>query len=322
MTCKYSNCSSLTSVTLGSGVTYIGNYAFYSCGITFVKMGNAVPIEIKAETFTNCMGAILQVPTGSKAAYQSADYWKEFKRIVEDIVEGDVNVDEQVNVVDVVDIARFVVEDPSEFFFEFLADINADGAVNLGDAVALVNDIAGDQNFVKGWAAPSTFTSNDAISLTERGGCLSMNLENEHNYTAFQFDLFVPEDVDVAQMMLNAERKQGHQLLYNKVESGHYRVAALSISNNDFKGNEGELLKFALNEVVDNKICIRGIHFFDAEGNDYLFDDIEGAIATRLNRPTSAPSPYGGEIYDLQGRKREQMQRGVNIVNGKKIMVK
>ena len=232
---------------------------------------------------------------------------------------GDVNTDEDVDVVDVVDIARYVVATPSVKFREKLADLNFDYTVNIADAVTLVNYIAGDQNFVKAWAAPSNFTANDALSLTEKNGNLSLSLENERNYTAFQFDLFVPKDIDVTAMMLNTGRNHGHQLLYNKVEDGHYRVAALSISNNNFKGNESELLKIALNEVYGNEVSIRDIHFFDAKGNDYLFDDIEGAIATSLS---PAFSQSEEDIYDLQGRKRGKLQRGVNIVGGKKIMVK
>ena len=315
----FCGCSGLTSVTIPSNVTYIGDQAFYNCtNLILVKVGKTIPVFIDENTFGNRRKAILQVPTGSKVSYQTSNYWKDFKKIVE-YIECDVNVDEQVNVVDVVDIARFVVGNPSEFFFEFLADINTDGAVNLGDAVTLVNDIAGELNFVKTWTAPSTFTSIDAINLTESNGNLSLNFENERSYTAFQFDLFVPEYVDVAQMSLNTERKQGHQLLYNKVEDGHYRVAALSTSNNEFNGNDGELLSFALNDETGEEVSIRNIHFFDANGNDYLFEDVEESITTGL---TPTLSKGEGDIYDLQGRKREQMQRGANIVNGKKIMVK
>ena len=311
------NCGLLTSVEIGSSVTYIGDNAFNSCmNLAVVRMESSTPVDILDNTFDHRSSVILSVPKGSKSSYQAAEYWKDFKRIVED-VEGDVNVDENVNVLDVVDIARFVVGNPAKTFVEFLADINKDGAVNLGDAVVLVNEIAGDQNFVKAWHAPSRVTANDILSLTEHNGHLSLNLENERYYTAFQFDLYVPEDADVTQMMLNAERKQGHQLLYNKVEDGHYRVAALSTSNRTFDGDNGELLSIALDEISGEEVSICDIHFFDTMGNDYLFEDIEGAITTSLT-PTFSKGEE--DIYDIQGRKREKVQRGVNIVNGRKII--
>ena len=316
-------CSSLTSVTIGNSVTSIGKWAFESCDkLSFVKMGKETPIEIENNTFSNCANAILQVPIGSKTAYEAANYWKDFKKIVDHIYNGDVNVDEQVNVVDVVDIARFVVGTPGNTFIEGLADINQDGSVNIGDAVTLVNDIAGDQNFVKAWNAPGCYTANDLLSLTEHGDCLLLNLDNERSYTAFQFDLYVPEDADVNKMMLDAARKQGHQLLYNKVGEGHYRVATLSTSNNAFNGNDGALLNIALTGADNSEVSIRNIHFFDAQGKDYLFEDIESAVATSINSPSHDSDLNGGEIYDLQGRKHEKMQKGVNIISGRKIMVK
>ena len=311
----------MTTLSIGNSVTKIGNNAFNECRkLIFVTTEKETPVEIDYNTFSNRANAVLQVPVGSKSAYEAAYYWKDFKKIVEHIDKGDVNIDEQVNVVDVVDIARFVVGNPADTFVEVLADINKDGSVNIGDAVTLVNDIAGDQNFVKTWNAPGCYTADDMLSLTEHGACLSLNLDNERNYTAFQFDLCVPEGADVNQMMLDAARKQGHQLLYNKVADGRYRVAALSTSNNAFNGNDGTLLNIALTGSDNSEVSIHNIHFFDAQGKDYLFDDIESAIATGINSPTTAP--YEGEIFDLQGRKLEKMRKGVNIISGRKIMVK
>ena len=153
-----------------------------------------------------------------------------------------------------------------------------------------------------------------------KDGTLSLGLENQRGYTAFQFDLYVPKGTDVTRMMLNAERKQGHQLLYNKVEDGHYRVAALSTSNNGFIGNNGELLNITLNDATGNEVSIRNIHFLDADGQDYLFDDIVGSMTTDINSPSPTLTKDEENIFDLQGRKREKLQRGVNIVNGRKIL--
>ncbi len=232
---------------------------------------------------------------------------------------GDVNTDKEVNVVDVVDIARFVVGTPSDSFVKVLADLNNDGSVNLSDAVVLINDIAGDQNFVKALVTPE-ITGNDMLKLKHNNGNFSLCLNNEHQYTAFQLDLYIPENESVSKMILNAQRNQKHQLLYNKVEEGHYRVAVLSTSNNVFNGKEGELLNIVMNGVSDDEVSVRNIHFFDVRGIDYLFDDIEGANTTSLT--PSLSKGEGDVIYDLQGRKRSTLQRGVNIVGGNKVIVK
>ena len=316
----FADCTNLTNVTLPSTITSIYKSAFEHCNnLSTVKVNMLNPPVINSETFTNRFLATLIVPKGRKAAYEAKDYWNEFKHIY---AMNDVNNDDNIDVLDVVDIARFVVGTPSQSFIEYLADINNDSEVNLGDAVALVNDIAGEQNFVKAWSAPREVDTGDALTLSEGNGCLSLNLENERYYSASQFDIYVPEGTDVTQMLLNAERKQQHQLLYNKVEEGHYRVAVLSTSNNEFIGNNGELLNIALTGADNSEVSVRNIHFFDAEGNAYRFEDIYGSSPTSIRQIDNGELRMDNSIYNLVGQRLNKMQRGVNIVGGKKIMVK
>ena len=80
----FSYCSGLTSVTIPNSVMSIGNSAFRDCtSLTSVTTLNPTPVAITEYVFTNRKKATLYVPKGSKTAYQAADYWKEFKEIVE-----------------------------------------------------------------------------------------------------------------------------------------------------------------------------------------------------------------------------------------------
>ena len=76
--------SSLTSVKIPSSVTKIGELAFENCDVLIsVSVDIETPLAITANTFTNRGEATLYVPAGCKAAYEAADYWKEFSSIVE-----------------------------------------------------------------------------------------------------------------------------------------------------------------------------------------------------------------------------------------------
>ncbi len=78
------DCSSLRAVTLGNNVTSIGSGAFWLCNsLTSVTVYITSPPSILSGTFYNASKVTLYVPYGSKAAYEVADYWKDFKEIIE-----------------------------------------------------------------------------------------------------------------------------------------------------------------------------------------------------------------------------------------------
>lgn len=79
-------CTSLKYVTIPETVTNIEGCAFMGCTSLFsVKAKMKTPVEIGVMTFTDCQkNATLYVPLGSKELYEYAEYWKEFKEIIEE----------------------------------------------------------------------------------------------------------------------------------------------------------------------------------------------------------------------------------------------
>lgn len=74
-------------------MTTIGNEAFSGCtDLTSVTVRTIDPISIYPYTFTNRANATLYVPIGSKDAYETANYWKEFGVIEEYIMPETVSV--------------------------------------------------------------------------------------------------------------------------------------------------------------------------------------------------------------------------------------
>ena len=79
------NCTKLTSVTIPNSVTSIGNSVFEECkALTSVTNLAKTPQKIGDKTFTKY--GTLHVLPGCKAAYEAAEYWKNFT-IVEDAVD-------------------------------------------------------------------------------------------------------------------------------------------------------------------------------------------------------------------------------------------
>ena len=85
MTCKYLNCSGLTSITIGNSVTSIGYSTFAGCSsLTSVTcLAENVPRTDSNEFYNVPQStATLYVPETSVNAYKTAAKWKEFGNIV------------------------------------------------------------------------------------------------------------------------------------------------------------------------------------------------------------------------------------------------
>ena len=80
-------CNNLSKVTLGNSVNSMGTEKYYPAfpcyNLSSVTVMNSSPISILANEFGNRQNITLNVPYGSKAAYEAADYWKDFKEIIE-----------------------------------------------------------------------------------------------------------------------------------------------------------------------------------------------------------------------------------------------
>lgn len=82
---------------------------------------------------------------------------------------------------------------------------------------------------------------------------LNINLKNENEITAFQFDLTLPsgftintmlndDDEQVPNVQLTDRKKSKHQLSCIQQEDGSYRIVVISMSNQTFRDNDGAIV--------------------------------------------------------------------------------
>ena len=159
-------------------------------------MKNPEPVAITGYTFSNRSNATLYVPDGFKAAYQAADYWKEFREIIEMPASGDLNGDGSINGEDLVAQTNLIMTDQ----YDAAADLNNDGEVNGIDYVLMVNLIMSFtaapviQDPASNRAASTANLSVEDFDI-KAGETKEMfiNLSNPDNeLTLLQFDMSLP----------------------------------------------------------------------------------------------------------------------------------
>ena len=80
----FQRCTNLRKIHIPASVTSIGSYAFSECSrLLKVAVDFTTPLSINSMVFSHRKLATLYVPKGCLQVYKNANYWKEFKYIVE-----------------------------------------------------------------------------------------------------------------------------------------------------------------------------------------------------------------------------------------------
>jgi len=155
----------------------------------------------------------------------------------------------------------------------------------------------------------------------------------EAKYVGYQFDV-VAEGLDFD---IDLEEEEGydagnalaksHTIAASLVDDS-YRFICTSLKNATIKAGSNVLMTISLKasaglEAGTYKVKIYNIEFSDGKSK-FAFAPVEASVTVTV--PTSIKSASGNEsaksVYNVNGQQRDKMQKGINIVNGSKVMVK
>ena len=327
-------CSSLTSIIIPNSVTSIGAAAFRGCdGLTSVTVEWETPITIPSNVFSNYTNATLYVPAGCQGTYEAAEVWTNFGEIIEmtpSVTVGDLNGDGSVSITDVVLIIDVIAGTITDANQVAAADVNGDGTVSITDCVAAIELIAAQQHNSPLMAmAPGMMTISDYISGELQDGKLTVELNNENRYTAFQMLVSVPEGMTLVKASMDEVRGAEHQMFVRNIGDGQYLVAGFSLDNEELTGNSGRLLTIETEGQTTGNIVISDVEFATADAKAWHLKGITVSGSTTGIADMNVNSEQ--TVYDLQGRKldsqilrseRTQGMKRIVIVNGKKVVTK
>ena len=238
----------------------------------------------------------------------------------EAVLLGDVDVDGAVTVTDVVKMVNVVLNESADDVIMKHGDVNGDGDLDVADVVAIVNKVLGVENDVKSRKVNSVANGGDEASLELNDGAVDFLLSNSSAFCAFQFYMSAEDGLDCKSIILSA-RAKGHTVSMNKLSDGRYKVMCYSGVNKSFEGSEGELFNI-LTSGASGKLTLEDLFFVTPGASKVKFGNMDiDVVATGISGIDADANGNANTIFDLSGRRVQKAQKGVYIVNGKKVIL-
>ena len=235
---------------------------------------------------------------------------------------GDANNSGTVSVTDVVVTSQYVLEmNPNPFVFE-AADVNADGNITVTD-VSRIAWMVLNPTFNAPLRAPALWNNGDLMNAEDislmpgNTRTVSIALDNEMLYSAFQLDLALPEGLTAGNFRLT-DRAGSHVFNVNTLANGKTRALCYSPTLAAIRGNEGALLTFDVTATaqIDGSIRVDGIELVTADCKSVLLDGftINVNTATSVNEITSDKAIDRVDYFNVAGQRIERPESGITLV--------
>jgi hypothetical protein len=171
------------------------------------------------------------------------------------------------------------------------ADVNEDGSVNISDVTTLINLLLkGSANMtlkaIRTQSVERFARTNDAFVLPKvnitagETRTILVELKNtEHNYTALQCGLVLPEGIEL-KAVNGYDRGAGHDFynMRSEVESNVYNIIGAAMDMATFAGSEGNVMSLTIQASDDfnaknAELTLTNVILVTAEEGSFLADD-------------------------------------------------
>ena len=238
------------------------------------------------------------------------------------ITPGDVTGSGTVDVQDATIVVNYILgtENSDDYDYD-AADMNGDGEVDVFDVTAIINVImSGNSNPAFTRSITRQHEALETVSLTAEGNDLLLDINNANRFTSFQFDVEVPQGVDLFGVEWNDATD--HLLQFAQTGTNRYTVVALSMNSQPLPVMSDGLLKLRLSGTGNGDVVISNILFVTPQGEAARFGNSSLNIETGIHGVTYT---RGEQIFDLSGRrlnmKRGQLGKGIYMIDNKKVVI-
>ena len=232
-------------------------------------------------------------------------------------IRGDVNGDYTVDITDVLVIVDNILGRPNRIFLFANADIDKDGTVNITDALNVVNIILDRKTSEAPRAA--RVSEYDLLRMgADDMGCEFLTATGIPSITAMQMDIILPADCHLRKVSLTGNATRTHQVMTHQIDDNRYRIVVFS-TKKELLNTDAAILHLDI-EGRGGMVCAESIQCYNAHNMPILSSDIN-AILTSIS-PIYADSDDKAPVYNISGQRVTKKQRGINIVNGSKVVVR
>ena len=271
---------------------------------------------------------------------------------------GDVSCNDAVTVRDVALIVAYLNGNTHEAFHESKADVDGNGTIEATDASSTASIILdGEAPSPMYWhsttAGIGAFGANDfELELgAETEIPLTISSSSEETYSAMQFDVNVPDGMDVPDITIGENIAQ-YNMECTQKDMNNFRFVIYPDDNAAFNTGEEIIvnLKVSASSVIEEdarKITVSNIYVVDNNLDELRLDDsiLYFTQTTSINENLATYSVKGGEkitvtaleaqeiaVYSVDGRLVRKVNakegtttinvpQGIYVVNGEKVMV-